>query len=179
MNPKKFTKEKAHKLNSDVRFPQVRVIGEGESVLMSSFDAAKLAESLGKDLILINELQTPPIVKIEDYNKFLYNLEKAEKEKKKNSVKTEVKEIQLSWDIQENDMKTKARKTLELLEIGNKVKCVIQLKNRQNKMPERGELVMLRFAEMVKELSVPEELPKLEGNKWLMVLKPIKKKKID
>lgn len=177
MNPRKpfNRKERKHKINSEVRFPQVRIVGQGEPQVMSSFEASKLAESLGKDLILINENQQIPIVRIEDYNKFIYDQEKAEKERKKNSVKNEIKEIQLSCEIADHDLETKSRKATEFLNEGDKVKCVISLKGRQKSMPERGELVMLRFAEMLGEIGSPEALPKLEGTRWLMTLKPKKK----
>ena len=106
---------------------------------------------------------------------FLYDIEKAEKEKKKNSTKTEMKEIQLSPNIAENDLLTKAKKAKEFLEDQDKVKCVITLKGRQKAMPAAGELVMLKFAETLSEYGLPETLPKMEGNKWLMILKPKKK----
>jgi translation initiation factor IF-3 len=167
--------QKKHKLNSEVRFPQVRLIGNGESQVMSSFEASKLAQSLGKDLILINESQNPPIVRIEDYNKFIYELEKAEKEKKKNAIKTELKEIQLSCEIAINDLQTKSRKAKEFIEDGNKVRCVVQLKGRQKSMPERGEIVMYKFYEMVSESAIWEDEPKLDSGKWSMTLKPKKK----
>jgi translation initiation factor IF-3 len=170
-------KTNKHKLNSEVRFPQVRLVGfYDEPTLMSSYDASKLAESEELDLILINENQDPPIVRIEDYKKFLYNLEKAEKEKKKNSVKSITKEIQLSPEISDNDLNTKAKKGLEFLEDGNKIKVVLQLKGRQKATPERGELTMLKFARAVESNGVLEALPKLEGGKWLMMVKPISKK---
>lgn len=168
-------KERKHKINSEVRFPQVRLVGDGEPKIMSSYDASKLAEELGLDLILINESQTPPIVKIGDYNKFIYDTEKAEKERKKNSQKSETKEIQLSCDIHDNDLQTKAKKAKEFLEDNDKVKVVIQLKGRQKAMPERGELVMFKFAESLIEVGVPEVMPKLEGSKWLMTMRPKKK----
>jgi translation initiation factor IF-3 len=180
MNPRKqnfIRKERKHKINSDVRFPQVRLVGQGEPKLMSSYEASKLAESLGKDLILINENQEPPIVRIEDYNKFIYDQEKAEREKKKNAVKNEIREIQLSCEIADHDLETKARKAHEFLEEGDKVKCVIMLKGRQKAMPERGELVMLKFAESLSEIGAPEALPKLDGERWLMTMKPKSKKK--
>ena len=170
-------KTNKHKLNSEVRFPQVRLVGfYDEPTLMSSYDASKLAESEELDLILINENQDPPIVRIEDYKKFLYNLEKAEKEKKKNSVKSIIKEIQLSPEISDNDLNTKAKKGLEFLEDGNKIKVVLQLKGRQKATPERGELTMLKFARAVESNGVLEALPKLEGGKWLMMVKPLSKK---
>lgn len=165
-----------HKLNGDVRFNEVRLIGIDEPRLMSSYDAYQLAKSEGKDLILINELQTPPIVKIEDYNKFLYHLEKSEKEKKKNSVKSVTKEVQLSPGISDNDLNTKARKAKEFLEDGDKVKCIMQLKGRQKGSPQMGEIVMLKFANILEEYGALEAMPKLEGGKWFMLIKPKKKK---
>ncbi len=164
-----------HKINSEVRFPQVRLVGfYDEPKLMSSYEASKLAETEELDLILINENQDPPIVRIDDYKKFLYNLEKVEKERKKNSAKSVLKEVQLSPEISDNDLKTKMRKGQEFLEDGNKIKCVLLLKGRQRANPERGEIVMLKFAEGVSEFGMPEQLPKLEGGKWIMLLKPKK-----
>lgn len=171
------SKQYRHKINGDVRFPQVRLVGfYDEPKLMSSYDASKLAESEGLDLILINESQNPPIVRIEDYKKFLYHLEKAEKEKKKNSVKSVTKEIQLSPEISENDLNTKIRKGIEFLKDGNKIKCVLQLKGRQKASPERGEVTMLKYAKGVDEFGTPESLPNLEGGRWLMMIKPSSKK---
>jgi translation initiation factor IF-3 len=170
-----YQKERKHKINSEVRFPQVRLVGIGESILLSSYEASKLAESQGKDLILINETQNPPIVRIEDYNKFIYEMEKSEKEKKKNSIKSELKEIQLSCEIAINDLLTKSRKAKEFIEDGDKVRCVIMLKGRQKQMPERGETVMYKFYEMVQEVGQYEEQPKLENGKWFMTIKPKKK----
>ena len=167
--------KKKHKTNSEVRFPKVRLIGRGEPQIMSSFEASKIAQSEGLDLILINESQDPPIVKIEDYNKFLYNLEKSEREKKKNSVKSVTKEIQLSPDISDHDLATKARKGKEFLEDSNKIKVVLQLKGRQKGSPQRGEIVMLKFFQLVEEVGVAESLPKLESSRWLMMIKPKKK----
>ena len=124
MNPRRPQKERKHKLNSEVRFPQVRLVGEGEPRIMSSFEASKIAQSEGKDLILINENQDPPIVRIEDYNKFIYDFEKAQKLKQKSQQKIELREIQLSCEIAINDLQTKARKAREFLEDGDKVKWV-------------------------------------------------------
>ena len=169
-------KTNKHKLNNEVRFPQVRLVGfYDEPTLMSSYDASKLAEEKELDLILINENQDPPIVRIENYKKFLYDFDKSEKEKKKNSVKSVTKEIQLSPEISDNDLNTKIKKGIEFLEDNNKVKCVLQLKGRQKANPQRGEVAMLKYAAGVDEVGVPETLPKLESGKWLMILKPRKK----
>jgi len=166
-----------HKINSEVRFPQVRLIGfYDEPRLMSSYEASKIAESEGLDLILINESQNPPIVKIEDYKKFIYNFEKAEKEKKKNSIKSIIKEIQLSPEISDNDLNTKVKKSIEFLKEGNKIKCVLQLKGRQKANPERGELTILKYISNLDGFGVAESLPKLEGGRWLVMIKSNNKK---
>ena len=142
---------------------------------MSSFDASKLAESEGKDLILINEKAKPPIVRIEDYSKFIYNERKRDKERTKNSKKVEMKEIKLSLTIADHDLEIKSSKGSEFLEGGNKVKCSLLMKGRQNAMRGQGEIVMLKFANLLEEVGVPESLPQCQGNKWSMILKPIKK----
>ena len=161
--------KRRHKINQEITSPEVRLIGRGEPFVLS------IREAEEKDLILINENQTPAIVKIEVYNKFLYELEKAEKEKKRNSNKSQLKEIQLSVNISDHDLETKSKKGREFLKDGDKVKVVISLKGRQKASPQRGELVMLKFATSVEEFGVPESLPKLEGGKWLMMIKSKKK----
>lgn len=171
-----FKKERQHKINSDIKTTSVRLVGEGEPRVISTFEAIKLAQSQEKDLILISDGETP-VVRIEEYTKFVYNLEKKLKEQKKNSVQTEIKEIKFGCETDEHDLQTKAKKAIEFLTRGDKVKCLIQLKGRQNAMPERGELAMLKFVTMIEEAGIPEAFPKLEGNKWLMTLKPKPKDK--
>jgi translation initiation factor IF-3 len=168
------TKRK-HKINQELIFTEVRIVGRGEPFVISTTEALDIAFSEEKDIILINENQNPPIVRIEDYNKFLYNEEKAEKEKKRNSNKSQLKEIQLSVNISDHDLETKAKKGREFLNDGDKVKVVISLKGRQKANPARGELVMLKFAQLVEEFGIPESMPKLESGKWLMMMKTKKK----
>ena len=96
MNPRRPQKERKHKLNSEVRFPQVRLVGEGEPKIMSSFEASKIAQAEGKDLILINENQDPPIVRIEDYNKLFTNYINGLTISDPNINKEKIKEIILS-----------------------------------------------------------------------------------
>ena len=97
-----------------------------------------------------------------------------EKEKKKNSVKSELKEIKLSCEISDHDLEIKAKKAKEFLSEGDKVKCVIQLRGRQKGNPDRGQLVMLKFATILESFGTAENVPKLESSKWLMILKPKK-----
>jgi translation initiation factor IF-3 len=174
-NKKRPEIKRKHKINSEIISNEVRLIGRGEPQVISIKEAIKLSNDEEKDLILINDAQNPPIVRIEDYNKFLYETEKAEKEKKRNSQKSQLKEIQLSVNISDHDLETKSKKGREFLKDGDKVKVVISLKGRQKASPERGELVMLKFADSVSEFGLPEALPKLEGGKWLMMIKTKKK----
>ena len=167
-------KEIKHKLNSDVRFPKVRVIGEFNGEIMSSFEASKIAKEREVDLILINENADPPVVRIEDYNKFIYDQNKKEKELKKNSKKNETKEVKLSLNIADHDLNVKAKKCKEFLTSGDRVKVTLLLKGRQNLMKDNAELVMLKFAQMLSEFGTPESLPKLEGKNFRMFIKPKK-----
>jgi len=167
--------KRKHKINQELTFPEVRLVGRGEPVVMTTQEAQKIAYSEEKDLILINENQNPPIVRIEDYNKFLYEQEKAEKEKKRLANKSQLKEIQLSVNISDHDLETKAKKGREFLKDGDKVKVVISLKGREKANPSRGELVMLKFATSVEEFGIPESMPKLESGKWIMMMKTKKK----
>ncbi len=172
---KKPVIKRKHKINSEIISKDVRLVGRGEPVVISTKEAQNIANSEEKDLILINENQEPPIVRIDDYNKFIYNMEKAEKEKKRNSNKSQLKEIQLSVNISDHDLETKSKKGKEFLKDGDKVKVVILLKSRERANPQRGELVMLKFAQSVEEFGTPESMPKLESNKWIMMMKTKKK----
>jgi translation initiation factor IF-3 len=165
-----------HKINSEVRFPQVRVIGVGEPRIMSSLDAFKEAQSLELDLVLINESGNPPVVRIVDYGKFLYEQEKADKERKKNTHKTELKEVQLSVNIAEHDMNTMSNRAIKFLEKGDKVKVVLLVKGRQKAAPERGEITMLNFIQKIQEVGLPETMPRYEGNRWIVMIRPKAKK---
>ncbi len=176
MNKRIVNNKRKHKINDEIKSFEVRLIVTGAAPqVMKTRDALKLADDEGKDLILINENQDPPIVKIEDYGKFLYNIEKMLKEQKKNAVKSELKEIKLSCEISDHDLEIKAKKGKEFLQDGDKVKCVIQLRGRQRGNPDRGQLVMLKFATILEDYGSAENVPKLETNKWLMILKPKKK----
>jgi translation initiation factor IF-3 len=170
-NKKRPEIKRKHKINSEITSQEVRLVGRGEPKVITLREALNTANDEEKDVILINESQNPPIVKIEDYNKFLYEQEKIEKERKRNSIKTTLKEIQLSVNISDHDLETKSKKGREFLKDGDKVKVVISLKGRQKASPERGEIVMLKFAQSVSEFGIPEALPKLESGKWLMMLK--------
>lgn len=171
----RYQKVNRHKINSDITSPELRIISNDGSDVLSLEQALNRAKSEEKDLIMINENQNPPIARIEDYKKFLYELDKLEKERKKNSQKSQLKEIQLSVSISDNDLKTKSKKAIEFLEDGDKVKVSLLLKGRERINPTRGELVILKFTESLSEVGLPESLPKLENGKWIIMLKPKRK----
>jgi len=168
--------KRKHIINNEITSPEVRLIIFGsEPQIVKTGDAIKMAYDDDKDLIIINDKQNPPVAKIEDYNKFLYVLEKLAKEQKKNSVTSVMREIKLSCEISDHDLEIKARKAKEFLTGGDKVKCLIQLRGRQKGNPDRGQLVMLKFATILEDVGIVENLPKLESSKWLMIMKPKKK----
>ena len=167
-------KVKKHKLNGEVRFDKVRVVGAESSTIMSSLEAYRLAKESGDDLVLINENADPPIVKIENYKKFLYDQEKREKENRRASKKNDLKEIQLSTNIGDHDFNTKCRKAEEFLKDGDKVKYVLVMKGRENARPDQSEIVVLKFVESLQEVGSPEYIPRREGKKWYGIIKPKK-----
>ncbi len=169
--------ERKHKINTDIKSIKVRLVGDGEPQILTTYDAIGLARSKEMDLITISENGDIPVVRIEEYSKFVYNLEKKAKEQKKKSVANEVREIKLSCEIDDHDLITKSKKAMEFLQDGDKVKCLIQLKGRQNATPERGELKMLEFAALLDTVGLPEAFPKTENSKIIMTLKPKDKKK--
>jgi translation initiation factor IF-3 len=164
-----------NKINEEVRFSQVRLISESESRIMTSYEAFQLAKSQNLDLILVNEFQNPPIVRIEDYQKFIYLQEKAEKERLRNAKRSELKEIQLSCDIAENDKVTKFNQARKFLEKGDKVKIVLSLKGRQKSNPSRGEFTINNFSNRLQEFGDIESQLKYEGSRWIVSFKPKKK----
>jgi len=176
---KRIVKERKHRINGEVRFDKVRLIDESGSRIMSSQEASILAKNLSLDLILINEKADPPVVKIEDYSKFIYQQEKQEKINKKKQKAAEVKEVQLSPEIGDHDLNTKLSKAVEFLEKGNKVKVVLQLRGRQKAHPDRGQIVSLKFIDLLSEVGDPETLPKYENFRFITLIKPKKNKTKD
>lgn len=167
-------KRRQYKTNKEIKHPVVRLVGDGQSKILNTSEALKMAYEQNKDLILINESQNPPIVKIEEYNKFLYNIEKIEKEKRRKTKISQVKQINLSTNIAENDINTKVKKAQEFLSKGNKVKVVLEMRGREKLTPEKGETVLLKYALMLEEDGVLESLPKCDNNKWSVVIRPKK-----
>ena len=171
-------REAEHRINHHIRVPQVRLVGDNVTVgIYSTQEAQKIAQEQELDLVEISPQADPPVCKIIDYNKFLYDKKKKEKEMKAKSKASEVKEIRFTPGTDDHDFDFKAKHAEKFLKDGNKVKAYVQFKGRAIQFKERGELVLLKFADRLVEVGIPEGLPKLEGKRMLMVLAPKSQKK--
>lgn len=171
-------KEAEHRINHFIRVPQVRLVGDNVTMgVYSTQDALRMAQQLELDLVEISPQADPPVCKIIDYNKFLYDKKRKEKEMKAKSKSAELKEIRFTPGTDDHDFDFKARHAENFLKEGNKVKAYVQFKGRAIMFKERGELVLLKFAERLAEIGQVEGLPKLEGKRMLMVIAPKTAKK--
>ena len=171
-------KEAEHRINHFIRVPQVRLVGDNVTMgVYSTQDALKMAQQLELDLVEISPQVDPPVCKIIDYNKFLYDKKRKEKEMKAKSKSAELKEIRFTPGTDDHDFDFKARHAENFLKEGNKVKAYVQFKGRAIMFKERGELVLLKFAERLSEVGQVEGLPKLEGKRMLMIIAPKSAKK--
>lgn len=137
-------------------------------------DALKKAEELGLDLVEISPTASPPVCKIMDYKKFLYEQKKKQKEMKAKAAKVVVKEIRLGPNTDEHDFEFKVKHAIKFLQEGAKVKVDVFFKGRSIIYKDKGELILLRFAEAVEEYGKVEKLPKLEGKRMIMIITPKK-----
>lgn len=164
-----------NRINQQIKANEVRLVSLPENYTDGVYPIAKAIEIsniLNLDLIEISPNSTPPVCKIMEFSKFLYEKKKKEKENKKNQKISHLKEIGLSPDIGEHDLETKARKGNEFLKNGDKIKVVLLFKGRTIVFKERGELTMLKYADLLKELGVPEAMPKLEGKRMSFIIRP-------
>jgi len=169
---KKNTKdEPSFRINDELRGNyDVRIIGEGiQSKVVSLFEAKDIAKSMNLDIIEVNNKTSPPIMRIANYEKMVYEMKKMAK-KNKQQVK-QLKEIQLSVNISEHDLQTKANKAREFIEDGNKVKVVLTMKGRELSRRDISKKSILQFIVSLSDVSVPESQPKDEGNKTIVILK--------
>jgi translation initiation factor IF-3 len=178
-NPR-FRKEQQaeHRINHLIRAPQVRLVGDNVEVgVYSVQEALRMAQAQELDLVEISPNADPPVCKIIDYNKFLYEKKKKEKEMKAKSKASEVKEIRFTPNTDDHDFDFKAKHAEKFLKDGNKVKAYVQFKGRAIQFKERGELLLLKFAERLTETGVLEGLPKMEGKRMLAIWAPKPQKK--
>ena len=178
-NPR-FRKEQQqeHRTNHMIRVPQVRLVGDNVEVgVYSVQEALKMAQEQQLDLVEISPNADPPVCKIIDYNKFLYEKKKKEKEMKAKSKASEVKEIRFTPNTDDHDFDFKAKHAEKFLKEGNKVKAYVQFKGRAIQFKERGELLLLKFAERLGDAGVLEGMPKMEGKRMLAIWAPKSQKK--
>lgn len=171
-------KEAEHRINQFIRVPQVRLVGDNVEVgIYSTQDALRMAQEQQLDLVEISPQVDPPVCKIIDYNKFLYDKKKKEKEMKAKSKVSEVKEIRFTPNTDDHDFDFKAKHAEGFLKDGNKVKAYVQFKGRAIQFQERGQLLLLKFAERLAEVGILESMPKMEGRRMLAMFAPKGKKK--
>src|SRR6187431_2265483 len=172
-------KEAEHRINHFIRVPQVRLVGENVEVgIYSIQDALRMAQEQALDLVEISPTADPPVCKIIDYNKFLYEKKKKEKEMKAKAKVSEVKEIRFTPGTDDHDFDFKSKHAEKFLKDGNKVKAYVQFKGRAIQFKERGELLLLKFADRLKEVGVLESMPKMEGKRMLVMFAPKSQKKV-
>lgn len=168
-------KEQVYRINEQIRVPEVRVILDGKDKgIMPTSDARRLAEEAGLDLVEIAPNATPPVCKIIDYSKLMYERKKKLKEQKAKSAKVVVKEIRLGPNTDEHDFNFKLKHAIKFLQEGAKVKVEVFFKGRSIIYKEQGELILLKFADALLEYGRVESLPKLEGKRMIMFISPKK-----
>ena len=164
--------------NTQIRVPEVRLIDENGSMIgiVPIAEAQRMADDKNLDLVLFSPAAKPPVCKLLNYSKYRYDQIRKDKEDKKKSSVIKVKEVQLSQTIDIGDIKVKAKRTIEFLQEGCKVKVVIRMRGRQKAHPEISMEVMNRFFDMVKESAMMEKEPKQESPAIIMmILAPAKK----
>ncbi|MDD2488871.1 MAG: translation initiation factor IF-3 [Bacteroidales bacterium] len=168
-------KEEQHKINDKITAPVVRVVGENiEAGIFNIKDAIKIADSLGLDLVEISPSANPPVCRVIDYQKYLYEQKKKQKEMKAKSSKIVVKEIRLGPQTDEHDFNFKLKHAVRFLQEGNKVKVEVLFRGRTIIYKDQGETQLLKFAEALLDYGKPEMLPKLEGKRMMMIIAPKK-----
>ncbi|MDE5612792.1 MAG: translation initiation factor IF-3 [Odoribacter sp.] len=168
-------KEPQHKINESIRAAQVRVVGDNiETGVYPLREALAMAEDAGLDLVEISPNAEPPVCRIIDYSKFLYQLKKKQKEIKAKSVKVVVKEIRFGPQTDDHDFNFKLKHAKEFLQEGAKVRAYVFFKGRSILFKEQGTDILSRFINELEDFGKVESAPKLEGKKMIVVLAPKK-----
>jgi translation initiation factor IF-3 len=171
--------EYEHALNDEIRVPEVRVVGLGENQdgIFPTHKALSKAQELEMDLVLITENANPPVCRIVDYKKFLFEKKKKEKELKAKTAKTVVKEIRFGPNTDDHDFEFKLNHARKFLQEGSKVRAYVHFRGRTIVHKDRGELLLLKFVQELVELGKVEALPKLEGKRMFVIIDPKSVKK--
>jgi translation initiation factor IF-3 len=165
-----------YRVNEQIHAREVRVVGEGiESQVYPLYQALKIAEEHDMDLVEISPNAQPPVCRVIDYSKFLYQLKKRQKEQKAKQVKMEVKEIRFGPQTDDHDYNFKLKHAIGFLDDGDKVKAYVFFKGRSILFKEQGEVLLLRFANDLEEYARVDQLPLLEGKRMTILLSPKKR----
>jgi translation initiation factor IF-3 len=167
-------KQNQYRVNEQIRVREVRIVGESGSSVMPTKQALDMARQQGVDLVEISPNANPPVCRLIDYSKFLYQQKKRAKEMKAKQVKVEVKEIRFGPQTDEHDYQFKLKHAKEFLEDGNKVRAYVFFRGRSILFKEQGEVLLLRFANDPEEWGKVESMPSLEGKKMFLYLAPKK-----
>lgn len=163
-----------YRVNEQIRVREVRVVSDGGSEVMPTRKALDQAHQQGEDLVEISPNANPPVCRIIDFSKFLYQQKKRQKEMKQKQVKVEVKEIRFGPQTDEHDYQFKLKHAREFLEEGNKVRAYVFFRGRSILFKEQGEVLLLRFANDLEDCGKVEQMPKLEGKKMFLYMSPKK-----
>lgn len=163
-----------YRVNEQIRVREVRIVGDDGSTVVPTRQALDMARAEGVDLVEISPNANPPVCRIIDYSKFLYQQKKRQKEMKAKQVKVEVKEIRFGPQTDEHDYQFKLKHAKEFLEEGNKVRAYVFFRGRSILFKEQGEVLLLRFANDLEEYGKVEHMPSLEGKKMFIYLAPKK-----
>ena len=167
-------KQNQYRINEQIRVREVRIVGDSGSTVMPTKQALDMAHQQGVDLVEISPNANPPVCRLIDYSKFLYQQKKRAKEMKAKQVKVEVKEIRFGPQTDEHDYQFKLKHAKEFLEEGNKVRAYVFFRGRSILFKEQGEVLLLRFANDLEEYGKVESMPSLEGKKMFLYLAPKK-----
>ena len=164
-----------YRVNGQIRAREVRIVGDDvESVVMPTSKALQMAEQKGLDLVEISPNAQPPVCRMINYSKFLYQQKKRQKELKAKQVKVEVKEIRFGPQTDEHDYNFKLKHAKEFLSDGDKVKAYVFFRGRSILFKEQGEVLLLRFANDLEEYGKVEQMPVLEGKRMIIFIAPKK-----
>lgn len=166
-----------HRINDAIRIPEVRLVGDNvEPGIYKTSQAKIMAEELGLDLVEISPKASPPVCKVIDYKKFLYEQKKREKSLKAKASQVTVKEIRFGPNTDDHDYEFKKKNAIKFLKDGSKVKAYVFFKGRTIVFKDKGQILLLKLAQEVEEYGTVESMPIMEGKRMTMFIAPKKKK---
>ena len=164
-----------YRVNEQIRVNEVRIVGDDiEAMVLPTSKALRMAEERGVDLVEISPTAVPPVCRLIEYSKFLYQLKKRQKEQKAKQVKIDVKEIRFGPQTDDHDYNFKMKHAIGFLQDGDKVKAYVFFKGRSILFKEQGEILLLRFAKDLEEYGKLEMMPLLEGKRMTIMMAPKK-----